>query len=50
MGSRADRISSPASQRSKLTRWVIVLVLPAMTFALVIGLGIFGLLMRLFGA
>ena len=50
MESRPDRISSPAPRGVNLTLWLIILILPAVTFALAIGLGILGLIVRLFGA
>lgn len=46
-----DRPLTPNTRpRSRGTPWVLILVLPALIVALVIGLEIFGLLVRLFGA
>ncbi|WP_395063024.1 hypothetical protein [Paraburkholderia silvatlantica] len=42
--------SRGGSPRSFLALWVMVLALPAVTIMLIIGLGIFGLLVRLFNA
>jgi len=42
--------SSGGPPRSFLALWVMVLALPAVTIILIIGIGIFGLLVRLFDA
>lgn len=46
-----DRPSLPRAQSGRhLMAWVIILTLPVLTIALVIGIEILGLLVRLFGA
>lgn len=49
-GDRDRPLPPHARPRSRAIPWVLILTLPVLIIALVIGLEIFGLLVRLFGA